>query len=100
MPIYRTEDGRGWMHINFGRKPGPLPCRAPRLSTDDASLGKICGRMSVALCDAPAGVDHEGRTQTCDMPVCDHHRVRAGENVDYCKPRHEHYAPAAKEWST
>lgn len=92
MPVYRTEDGRGWMHVNFGRKAGPLPCRAPRLEGDDPSLGKVCARLGGKLCDAPAGEDLSGKPLTCDMPLCKKHATHVeGKNLDYC-PRHKHLA--------
>jgi hypothetical protein len=88
MPWYRTPDGAGSMHVNFGRKAGPVRCAAPALDTDNLAIAKKCLRLSVALCDAPVGYD------TCDMPICEHHRIVGGKNVDYC-PRHQHLAPPA-----
>lgn len=95
MPFYRMgEPGEDFVaHVNFGRKPGAAGCRAPRLPGDKANWGDTCGRMSVALCDAPAGQDLAGKKLTCDMPLCEHHRARGGKNIDYC-PRHAHLAPA------
>ena len=79
-------------HFNFGRrKRGPLPCVAPRCSLDQAKYGERCGRISAALCDAPAGVDVDGTPLTCSAPLCELHRTKAGADVDYC-PRHAHLA--------
>jgi hypothetical protein len=98
MPWYRIgEPGEDVIaHVNFGRKAGPVPCRAPRLPGDKPDWGNACGRLSVALCDAPAGEDLAGKPLTCDMPICEKHRARGGENVDYC-PRHRALAPASPE---
>jgi hypothetical protein len=85
---YRTPDGAGTMHVNFGRKGGPAPCAAAALDTDNLALGRKCARLSIALCDGPVG------EATCDMPICEHHRTVGGKNVDYC-PRHIHLVPAA-----
>jgi len=95
MPFYRTEDGGGTFHLNTGRRRRAIapPCRAPRLPGDAPDIGSICGRLSVALCDAPAGQDLDGKLLTCDMPICQHHRTKGGPDLDYC-PRHEHLAPA------
>ena len=87
MPFYRTEDGRSSMHINFGRKSGPLACVADRLPNDDPAISLRCCRMSVALCDHPAGQDLAGKPLTCDAPMCERHRTRVGPNLDHC-PRH------------
>lgn len=87
MGIYRSPDGGGWMHVNFGRKAGPAPCVAPRLPDDEPKLGDRCGRLSVALCDHPAGEDLAGKPVTCDAPMCEHHRTAVGPNLDHC-PRH------------
>jgi hypothetical protein len=92
MAFYRTEDGRGTVHINFGRRAGPAPCRGPLLTTDDAKLGAHCGRISVALCDAPVGEALDGTPLTCDMPMCEHHRTQVGPNLDHC-PRHAKQLP-------
>lgn len=99
MPFYRIEVGdrrSGHAHINFGRSKNiPSACIAPALDYDDVTLfGGRCARMAVALCDAPAGKDLGGKPLTCSAPVCEHHRVKGGGNVDYC-PRHAHLAPAA-----
>jgi hypothetical protein len=96
MPFYRIgEPGADFVaHINFGRKKGtPGSCVAPRHAGDNPKHGERCGRMAVALCDAPAGKDLAGKPLTCDAPICELDRTRGGENVDYC-PRHKHLAPA------
>lgn len=87
MPFYRTADGAGTMHLNFGGRRGPAPCvafdaDAPR---HDARVRRCC-RVSVALCDAPVGTDLTGEPLTCDAPICERHRTRVGV-LDYC-PRH------------
>ncbi len=46
----------------------------------------LCGVLADALCDWPMG-----NGKTCDAPLCAKHRVRQGENVDYC-PRHARMA--------
>lgn len=86
MPTYRSEDGRAWVHINFGRrKDSPLPCVGPALATDSPMSGwTTCRRISVALCDHPAGRDVDTKVLTCDAPVCDHHRTQVGPNADHC----------------
>jgi hypothetical protein len=89
--FYRTDDGQGSMHINFGRKAGPAPCIASALDSDNLSISKRCVRLSVALCDGPAGKSLDGKTLTCDAPICERHRTRGGKNIDYC-PRHQHLA--------
>ena len=63
-------------HINTGRKPSGEKCRMPRFEKDNPQFGEICGRMSVALCDAPR----------CDKPMCERHRTRHATkpNTDYC----------------
>lgn len=98
MPWYRTEDGKGTFHIDFGRGrrgvAGPLPCLGPARPGDDLVVSKRCCRISVALCDAPAGKDLAGNPLTCDMPLCEGCCTRGGTNVDYC-PRHKHLAPPA-----
>lgn len=95
MPFYRVDLGperSGWAHINIRR--ALRPCVGPALEFDDAAqFGGKCGRISIALCDAPAGEDLAGKPVTCDAPLCEHHRTRGGTNVDYC-PRHKHLAPA------
>jgi hypothetical protein len=83
MPFYRYgnpgEDTAA--HLNFGRKAGPARCVMPRFEKDDPGIGQMCGRMSVALCDAPQ----------CDKPICDLHRTRHTKkaNTDFC-PDHKH----------
>lgn len=83
-------------HINFGRRKGrpgrPASCVAPRFAEDKPDWGDRCGRMSIALCDAPAGHDLAGKPTTCDAPMCELHRRKGGTDVDYC-PRHQHLAP-------
>lgn len=93
MPIYRTDDGKGWMHVNFGRNGGPLPCAAARLDADTwPNLGEKCGRMGGKLCDAVVGTDLAGKPLTCDMPLCKLHATHVkGQDRDYC-PRHAHLA--------
>lgn len=84
MAFYRL-DGGGFCHVNFGRKSGPAPCVGPAQAGDDlAKFGGRCGRMSVCLCDWPAGKDLAGKPVTCDAPVCERHRTRVGPNVDHC----------------
>ena len=89
MPWYRIgEPGHdGAAHLNFGRKGGPAACQAWALPGDNVSIGARCLRLSVALCDGPGGTDLDGTPVTCAMPLCEHHRTRGGDNVDYC-PRH------------
>lgn len=92
MGVYRTDDGDSWMHVNFGRKSGPLACAAPRLETDAPHLGAKCGRMGGKLCDAVVGKDLAGKPLTCDMPLCKLHAAHVeGQDRDYC-PRHAHMA--------
>jgi hypothetical protein len=64
------------MHINTGRKSSGQRCAMPRLEKDNPSFGAICGRMSIALCDAPK----------CDKPICELHRTKHVEkaNTDFC----------------
>lgn len=40
-----------------------------------------CGRLAGYLCDAPRGT----RGRTCDVPLCEACRVRAGEDLDLCR---------------
>lgn len=63
-------------HINTGRKSSGERCRMPRFEQDNPQWGDLCGRMSVALCDAPQ----------CDAPICELHRTRhqSKPNVDFC----------------
>jgi hypothetical protein len=95
MPWYRIgEPGHDHAaHLNFGRKGGPAPCKAAALPGDNRAIGAGCFRTSIALCDGPVGTDLDGTPLTCDMPICEHHRTKAGDNVDYC-PRHQHLAGA------
>lgn len=94
MPFYRYGDpGQdGVAHFNFGRKPGPASCRCARDPKDDPRRGDNCGRMSVALCDAPGRPTYQGpgaTATTCSRPVCELHRVkhRSKPNTDFC-PEH------------
>lgn len=87
MPFYRTEDGLGTVHINFGRKGGPAPCVAVDGDLKVFPVPRRCNRMSVALCDFPVGETLGGTPLTCDAPMCRKHRTSVGPNVDHC-PRH------------
>ena len=80
--------------VNFRGKGGPAPCQASALDGDNTKWGKKCFRLSVARCDAVVGKSLAGDETTCDLPVCEKHRIRGGTNVDYC-PRHADLAPAA-----
>lgn len=40
-----------------------------------------CGNRAAYLCDAPRG----SRGRTCDVPLCEACRVRAGEDLDLCR---------------
>lgn len=92
--MYRTDNGQGWMHVDFGRKSGPWPCAAPALEGDNLTIGVRCCRMGGKLCDAPAGQDLAGKALTCDMPLCPKHATHVpGKDLDFC-PRHAHLAPA------
>lgn len=94
MAWYRTDDGQGTVHVNFGRKGGPAPCQAPRLSTDSEGFQGKCFRMGGKLCDAPVGETYGGQTLTCDMPLCAKHATHVeGQDLDYC-PRHRQLAAA------
>ncbi len=78
MPFYRYgHPGKDtYAHLNFGRRAGPERCVMPRFEIDDPKIGEMCGRMSVALCDAPG----------CDKPMCEFHRMRGTKpNTDYCR---------------
>lgn len=68
-------------HINTGRKSSGEKCRMPRFPQDDPKLGDICGRISVALCDAPG----------CDAPICKLHCTRHASkpNTDFCSDHKE-----------
>ncbi len=63
-------------HINTGRRSSGERCRMPRFELDDPKHGHMCGRMSIALCDA----------QNCDVPICELHRVKHSTkaNTDFC----------------
>jgi hypothetical protein len=83
MPFYRYGDPGSdtTAHLNFGRKSGPQRCAMPKFPQDNPDLGYVCGRMSVALCDAPG----------CDIPMCELHRTRHATkpNTDYCSDHKE-----------
>ena len=81
-------------HINFGGKGRSSSCVAPRFEGDKPDWGDRCGRMSIALCDAPAGRDLAGKPLTCDAPMCELHRTPGGTNIDFC-PRHKQLAPVS-----
>jgi hypothetical protein len=81
---YRTDDGQSTMHVHWSRKGGPASCVGQTLAGDNLALGNRCGRVSVALCDGPAGQDLGGRVLTCDAPICTHHRTSIGPNRDLC----------------
>lgn len=85
MPFYRMgEPGADdWFHVNLGSRPGPAKCVMPALAGDNLGIGRVCARMSEALCDAPG----------CDRPICEHHRTKdtSRKNTDYC-PDHAHLA--------
>ena len=68
------------VHINTGRKSSGANCASPRFENDDPKLGRICGRMSVALCDYPR----------CDAPMCELHRTKHSTiaDTDFC-PEHK-----------
>ena len=89
--FYRTDDGQGTVHINFGRKGGPQPCHAAALPGDNLASSDRCYRMSSKLCDAPVGKDLSGKILTCDMPLCKQHATHVGHDLDYC-PRHKDLA--------
>lgn len=65
-------DGRG----NFMCKTSPRKIQ----------LCRFCGEIATALCDYPMG---DGKT--CDLPLCDRHRIKQGaewQDIDFC-PTHE-----------
>lgn len=70
-------------HLNTGRKASGEKCAMPRFEKDNPNYGELCGRRSVALCDAPG----------CDKPICQLHRTKHANkpNTDYCS---EHVALA------
>jgi hypothetical protein len=67
-----------WAHINTGRRGSAKPCEMCRFKKDNPNLPfeDMCGRMSVALCDAPG----------CDKPICDLHRTKhpTKADTDFC----------------
>lgn len=81
--FYRFDgpDGSYWVHMRGGRLPAACVARDPDKPTER------CGRMSVALCDAPAGETLGGKPLTCNAPICERHRTSVGKNLDHC-PRH------------
>lgn len=72
-------------HINTGRRPSGARCAMPRFEKDSPQWGDLCGRISVALCDAPQ----------CDLPMCELHRTRhkSKPDTDFC-PAHKAMAEA------
>ena len=48
-----------------------------------------CKRPATLLCDFP-----KGNGKTCDAPICEHHALHVGDNLDYC-PNHENSKEAA-----
>lgn len=72
-------------HINTGRRPSGERCQMPRFENDNPQWGDVCGRISVALCDAPG----------CDKPICAKHRMKhpTKANTDFCSD----HAPQAKK---
>ena len=70
-------------HINTGRRSSGERCRMPRFPEDNPQFGDVCGRMSVALCDAVG----------CDKPICELHRTKhpTKPNTDFC-PDHSQLA--------
>jgi hypothetical protein len=79
------------VHLNTGRRSTAAPCAMPRFPEDDPQFGTICGRMSIALCDAPK----------CDIPICERHRTkhRTRLNTDFC-PQHKALAKAEQSVGT
>ncbi len=63
-------------HINTGRRSSGQKCVMDRFPADNSQWGPVCGRMSVALCDAPG----------CDKPICGKHRTKHATkaNTDFC----------------
>lgn len=63
-------------HINTGRRPSGARCMMPRFEKDNPQFGDLCGRQSVALCDATR----------CDKPICKLHRTKHATkaNTDFC----------------
>ena len=68
-------------HINTGRRSSGEKCAMPRFEKDNPQWGEMCGRMSVAFCDAPG----------CDKPICTLHRTRHATktNTDFCSEHAE-----------
>lgn len=94
MPWYRTEDGRGIVHVHVGRRAAPAMCRATRFAEDNPQHGDACGRVSAWQCAALVGHDVDGTALACGMPVCERHATRVGtSDVVYC-PRHRGLALA------
>ena len=83
MPFYRYgipgEDTS--VHLNFGRKGGPRQCTMEKFPEDNGRIGMMCGRPSVALCDAPG----------CDKPICAMHCTKhpTKANTDFCSDHKE-----------
>lgn len=82
-------------HINTDRRNSGAKCRMPRFEKDDPQWGDLCGRMSVALCDAPLQPQPTSMMQytTCDKPICELHRIKhvTKPNTDFC-PDHKELA--------
>ena len=93
MPFYRMDfdEKPAIVHVNLGRRVAPAPCVA-----HDEELGERCARISVGLCDYPAGQTLGGTPLTCDAPICEKHRTRVGPNRDHC-PRHAKQPPLPLE---
>ncbi len=75
------EDSIAHVHRRGGHA---AACVAPRFEHDKPDWGDRCGRMSVALCDGPAGETLGGKPLTCDAPLCELHRTPIGPNRDLC----------------
>lgn len=89
--MYRSYDGRAWMHMRFGGQ-APSPCSAVCFPEDDPGLfGGKCARPGGLLCDGPVGETLGGKPITCDAPICKRHATSGGPNIDYC-PQHSHLA--------
>lgn len=58
----------------------------------------LCGKDSVALCDYP--VERNGKTTTCDSPMCAMHRhpVPGEVDRDWCEGHWQH--EQRKNWKT
>jgi len=64
-----TRDAKG---ITFTCGSGIAPC-------------SVCGDLATALCDYPVGPN-----KTCDVPLCEKHRIKQGvewQEIDFC-PTH------------